>query len=134
MPRTVAAPEALGPPASRPHAALTRPFREVATRSLSRAAAEPLPVFIPEGPAELSAWLALPRDRQALLAAIASRLGEEAQLQLRQLLAQGAFAIPDLPGKQDLLDYLTQALTRRHASWVRTPGDLVERLLAVQST
>jgi hypothetical protein len=101
---------------------------------LSRAAAEPLPVFIPEGPAELAAWLALPRDRQALLAAIASRLGEDTQLQLRQLLARGAFAIPEDPAKQDLLAYLAQALTKRHATSQRTPADLVERLLAVQST
>lgn len=92
-------------------AAPTRPFREVATRSLGRAAFEPLPVFIPEGAMELSGWLALPRDRQALLAAIAARLDADSQRHLRTLLARGWLALRDLVGEGDLLSHLARLYT-----------------------
>ena len=92
-------------------AAKTQPFREVATRSLGRSASEPLPVFIPEGAAELSAWLALPRDRQALLAAIAARLDAESQGHLRILLSGGLLARCDQVGEGDLLSHLAKLYT-----------------------
>ncbi|MBM3267631.1 MAG: hypothetical protein FJZ01_08285 [Candidatus Sericytochromatia bacterium] len=100
------------PPAPRARrAAVTRPFREVATRSLARAVTEPLPVFIPEGAIELAAWLALPRDRQALLSAIASRLDAEGQSHLREILARGILGDRDLAGHGELLSHLAALVT-----------------------
>ncbi len=90
---------------------MTRPFREVATRSLARSASEPLPVFIPEGTFELAAWLSLPRDRQALLSAIASRLDAESQDHLRVLLSRGTLGERDLAGENDLLAHLAALVT-----------------------
>lgn len=94
-----------------PGAAPTRLFREVATRSLGRAAFEPLPVFIPVGATELAGWMALPRDRQALLGAIAARLDAETQAHLRTLLASGHLALRDPGNRGDLLAHLAELYT-----------------------
>lgn len=109
-------PMRISPAPTRP--ALTQPIREVATRSLGRAASEPLPTFIPEGGGELAQWLALPRDRQALLAAIASRLDAETQAHLRVLLSRGTLAAQDPAGGGDLLSRLANLLSTQTDSSV----------------
>lgn len=110
-------------------ATLTSPLLEVATRSLARAApSTPLPVFLPRGRKELEAWLALPRDRQALLTAIAARLDAEAQRNLQLLLGRGVMVAQDQLGEGDLMLHLVRLYSGPNGCAI-DPASLVESTL-----